>query len=269
MNSPGDAKTAEFLLSTATVMIGPQASVMALDPVDHSIGLVKNVMAEYNPTFVELTQGITAQTVMSVNTASQSKVSAEVYEFNATNLAYGAGLDGSTMSTPTVLKTYVLETAIAAGGASIVLATGKGADWVPGNYGVLADTTQPDRVHVFKVASVATDTLTIEADYAIPTTGGDETWSTTTSVIYFVNAIGVGGQISQPTFGVKIVGVMPDNGEPVTLIFPKVKITKGLSLSFQTKDFSNMPFEFQPYALLPTDPFYADFGSKTWKVLRR
>ncbi|MGH6957626.1 MAG: hypothetical protein ACREEW_13255 [Caulobacteraceae bacterium] len=269
MNNPGDAKTAEFLLSTATLMIGPQADVMALNPTDHSLGLVKNVTAEYSPTFVELTQGITAQTVMSVNTASQSKISAEVYEYNATNLAYGAGLDGSTVSTPNPLKSYALETAIAGGGVSVALVAGKGADWAIGNYGVLADTTQPDRIHVFKVSGIATDTLTVDAAYAIPTTGGDDAWPVATTVIYLVNSIGVGGVVAQPTFGAKIVGVMPDNGEPVTLIFPKVKITKGLSLAFQTKDFSSMPFELQPYALLPTDPFYADFGSKTWKVLRR
>lgn len=267
MNNPGDAKSAEFLLSTATLMIGPQSAVMALNPTDHSVGLVKNVMAEYNPTFVELTQGITAQTVMSVNTASASKISAEVYEYNAMNLAYGAGLDGSTYAPNTT--SFVLETAITAGGATIVLPTGDGATWTAGDYGILADTTQVDRIHVFKVTSVSADTLTLETDYAIPATGGDELWPISTTIVYQVNAIGVGGQTSQPTFGAKIVGVMPDNGEPVTLVFPKVKITKGLSLSFQTKDFSNMPFELQPYALLPSDPFYADFGSKTWRVLRR
>jgi hypothetical protein len=265
--NPGDAKTAEFLLSTATVMIGPQASVMALNPTDHSIGLVKNVMAEYNPTFVELTQGITGQTVMSVNTNSQSKVTCEVYEHTAANLAYGAGLDGS--SFVQITTQYVLQTAIPTGGTAVVLATDKGDDWSVGAYGVLASISSPDRIHVFKVASITTDTLTLDAAYSIPVSGGDETWTTADTTIYRVNSIGVGGQTSQPTFGAKIVGVMPDNGEPVTLIFPKVKITKGLSMAFTTKDFANMPFELTPYQLLPSDPFFADFGAKSWKVLRR
>lgn len=252
------AITSQFLLSTATLMVGPSSKVMELSPALHSLGLVKNVQVTTTPKFVELTQGVNSQTVFSVNTELASKVSAEVYEYTAKNLAYGAGIDASTGYDPIATGPYVLQTAITVGGASIVLATGKGADWLAGDFGVIADTATPDRLHVFKVLSIATDTLTLVAAYAMPTTSA---FTTTGTTIYKVNNILVGSNPLNPTFGVKLVGIMPATGEPVTLIFPKVRIVKGMDLNFQTNDFTNMPFEFSPYALLPADPYYATFGS--------
>jgi hypothetical protein len=92
---PGESKTTEFLLSQATIMVGPQAKVFELTPALHGIGLVKNVQVTADIGFVELTQGLANQTVSSVNNMINTKISAEVYEYTARNLAYGAGLDAS------------------------------------------------------------------------------------------------------------------------------------------------------------------------------
>lgn len=262
----GEAKTSEFLLTTATVMIGPRDKVMELTPDEHSIGLVKNVQANAETGFTELTQGIQAQVVASVNTSNQTRISAEVYEYTARNIAYGAQLDGTDTKYDQITEQYALATAITTGGVSVALTAGSGADFSPGDFLVLQDLNAPDRVHVGKVASITTDTLTLAAAYAMP---ADAAFAIATTAVFRVNALKIGSVAKQPVYGMKMVGLLPESGQPVTLVFPKVKITKGMNLAFQTDNFSNMPFEFTPYALLPADPFYSDFGSlKSWMLLR-
>lgn len=264
----GEAKTNDFLLSTATVMIGPPSKVMELTPAQHSVGLIKNVQASSDPQYTELTQGVEALVVASVQTGTQSKITGEIYEFTARNIAYAAGVDATGAAYDPVTDSFQLKTAIASGAANatIPLNAGDGAKWAADDWGVIQDTVAGDRLHVFKVASVANDTLTLAAGYSIPAA---EAYGLATTVIYKVRSIGVGGKPAQPVFGVKMVGLLPGSGEPITLIFPKVKVTKGLSLSFQTDNWQNMPFEMTPYSLLPTDPFYADFGKDQFKVMRR
>jgi len=265
---PGEARTSEFLLSSATVMIGPQAKVMELTPALHSVGLIKNVQVSAELGFTELTQGVQNQAVSSVNNSVQTRIGGELYEYTARNIAYGAGLDAGGAAYDTLTTQYALNAAIAAGaGTSIALASG-GTDFTAGDFIVLQDTTIPDRVFIGKVASVATNTITLATGYGF--TAENTGWAVATTVAYKVRRVQVGSVAKQQRFGAKLVGILPESGEPVTLIFPKVAITKGLGFSFQTENFSNMPFEFTPYALVSTDPFYADYGAmKTWSVLRR
>lgn len=264
----GEAQTSDFLLSTATVMVGPPAKVFELVPETHSVGLIKNVLASSEPTFSELTQGVENVVVASAQTGTQSRISGEVYEYTARNIAYAAGADATGQEYDPSTDEFTLATAVTSGSATSTLAltAGSGAKWAAGDWGVIQDKNNPDRLHPFKVASIATDTLTLKTGYAIPT---GQAYATADSVVYKVHAIGVGPKRVQPVFGVKMVGLLPSTGEPVTMIFPKVKITKGLSLSFQTDNWQNMPFEMTPYALLKTDPFYADFGRDQFKVMKR
>lgn len=265
---PGEAKTSEFLLSTATVMIGPQAKVMELTPALHSVGLIKNVQVSTELGFTELTQGVQNQVVSSVNNSVQNRIGGELYEYTARNLAYGAGLDGGDGGFDTLTTQYALTSAVAAGvGSTIALASG-GTDFAAGDFVILQDTLIPDRVFIGKVASVSINTLTLATGYTF--TAENTGWLVASTVAYKVRRVQVGSVAKQQRFGAKLVGILPETGEPITLIFPKVAITKGLGFSFQTENFSNMPFEFMPYALVSTDPFYADYGAmKTWSVLRR
>lgn len=264
----GEAKTGDFLLSTATVMIGPSAKVMELTPSLHSVGLIKNVLASSDPQYTELTQGVEALVVASAQTGSQSRITGELYEFTARNLAYASGVDATGTNYDPSTDQMTLNTALTGVSASstIVLGSGQGAKFSPNDWGVIQDNTVGDRLHVFKVATIATDTLTLAAGYSVPT---GQAYTTTGTTIYKVRPIDVGPKTAQPTFGVKLVGILPNSGEPITLIFPKVKVTKGLSLGFQTDNWQNLPFEMTPYALLPSDPFYSDFGKAQFKVLKR
>lgn len=258
MPAPGIAKTSAFMLSTATVMLGPVADLHKLNALDHSIGLVKNFQMTADPQYIELTQGISNNVVMSVKNAEGIKASMEVYEFSNRNLAYAAGLDGSGVA----FDQAAAPVAISAASTSTTLKVGSDitTEYAVGDY-IFAQKGLEDVVHIGKVKTIAfatgTTTITLETGFEIPASlsfgVGDR--------IGKVKKISVGGQTFQTELAAKIVGILPKDGKPFTIMLPKVKVTKGLSAAFQSDNFSNMPFEFTPYAGLPGDPFYAEYGA--------
>lgn len=266
MPAPGIAKTSKFVLSTATVMLGPLADLHKLNSIDHSIGLVKNFQMTADPQYIELTQGIANDVVMSVKNANGIKASMEVYEFSLRNLAYAAGLDGSGVAYDAISTTYNISA------ASTTTTVKVGSDItsaLAANDFIFIQKGTEDVVHIAKVASVAfatgTTTVTLAAGFEIPaslTFGVGDRFGK-------VKRIDIGGQTFQTELAAKVVGILPKDGTPFTIMFPKVKITKGLAASFQSDNFSNMPFEFTPYAGLPGDPFYSEYGAASTILLPR
>jgi hypothetical protein len=90
----GEARSIDFLVGTATIMLGLPADLRDFRPETHSIGLVKNVKLMAEATYIELTQGIRNSVVHSVKTGEPVRASAEVYEFNAANWSYALGFSG-------------------------------------------------------------------------------------------------------------------------------------------------------------------------------
>ena len=80
--------------------------------------------------------------------------------------------------------------------------------------------------------------------------------------VHKANLIPVGSAEAQPTLGAKIVGILPEEKKPITIIIPKLRITNGFSVGFQTDQYGNMPFEFTPFEQIPSDPLYNDYGDK-------
>lgn len=76
------------------------------------------------------------------------------------------------------------------------------------------------------------------------------------------NLIPVGSAEAQPTLGAKVVGILPEGKTPITLIIPKLRITNGFNMGFQTDQYGNMPFEFTPFEQIPSDPLYKEYGDK-------
>lgn len=80
--------------------------------------------------------------------------------------------------------------------------------------------------------------------------------------VHKANMIPVGSAEPQPTLAAKVVGIMPEDKTPVTIIFPKIRITNGFNLSFQTDQYGNMPYEFTPFEQVPSDPLYEKYGDQ-------
>lgn len=227
----GEAQTSSFVLGTATVMVGPRADVFKLTPDEHSIGLVKNFTLTAEPSYLDLTQGVRNTIVYSVMTGFPVRATMEVYEFTSKNLMYGLGLDGTSFEAMPAATT---------GGAAPTAFPAAPADkwWV-------VQENQFGRDLVFAGKS----------GEAIPGPMG----FTAAARVRQMNMVPVGKKDEQPFLGAKIVGILPENNEPVTVILPKVRIQKGFTMAFTTDNYSNMPFEMTPFDLTASDPHYATF----------
>lgn len=241
----GEAKSEVFMLGTATVMIGPMADVFDLTPLDHSVGLVKNVTITSEPSYTDLTQGVKNSIVYSVMTNNAVRASMEVYEYTSRNLAYSLGVEGGKL-TPVEVATTI-SAATTSGATSITVTSATGI--TVGSWIVIGE---GDNLVVRQVTAIATNALTVRAIPGVLLAG---------TRVRAASNIAVGSKANQPFFGVKIVGVDAGN-RPITLILPKVRITNGFSLAFASDDYGNLPFELTLMDLVPTDALYAQFSDK-------
>lgn len=259
----GLAKTDRFQFSTATICVGPQADQLKLNAADHSIGLVKNVIIDANPTSIELTQGLQNDVVFSANNSMQLKCSAEVYEFTAKNLAYGLSLDATGVNSFKAAPAAVPLTApVAAAATSVTVDTDVTTDFPAGSWGFLQEGTD-DQVHLFKVISAvfsSSSTVITFTGYPVPT---GMSFTTAAGRIGKVNKIDADPNASNASVAVRIIGTLISDKRPIMLHFPKVKILKGFSMRFTSDGFGNLPFEFTPYTPVATDPGYSlDFKQR-------
>lgn len=263
----GNAKTGNFFLSTATVMIGPKADLYKLNTDAHSIGLVKNFAMQTDPQFLELTQGIANDVVASAKTAHGASASMEVYEYTLRNLAYAAGIDGSGASfdvSPGVIG--LTDAALAAAATTITVGSDITTGLSSGDY-IYIQKGDDDYVHIAKLSAnptfaTAKTTLTF-AGFPVPVGMTFPIGSR----VGKLRAVDVGGNSLQAELAAKVVGVTPKDKKPFIILFPKVKITQGLNLSFASDNWSNMPFGFTPYVLTADEPLYSDFGDKVARIL--
>lgn len=253
---PGLAKSNEFMLGTATVMIGPVEDLYDLNPTDHSIGLVKNFVATSEPSYTELTQGVKNTIVFSVMTANPVRCTMEAYEYTAANLLYALGLDGS--STPAQTVETAVNGAVDGGSPQ---ATDFDVDSATGL--TIGDTIMiiqgDDDFIIRTITNVAGSTITV--DNALPDIADN-------SVVKKVTPVDIGSKDEQPFFAAKIAGKFASGEEAVVLI-PKIRITKGFNLSFVSDNYGNLPLEFTVYDLVPTDTFYEDFGGAQARLYRK
>lgn len=255
--------TNQFNIGVSTVMIGPMKDVKNLTPEEHSIGLIKNFSLTSEVNEVTLTQGLRNTQVDSQVTGVTTRLSMEVYEYTAKNLAYAAQLSGENF---TLTGNYALKTAITGGDSatSVVLKNVPSAsqsDLAAGDTIAVQVTGEKDydKVYLATVASASWEsdsqeddsigTLTVTLTSAIPSG-----WNfAVDDKVFFVNMIPVGSDEPQPYYGVKIVGILPNGNEPVTIICPKAKVSAGFNIGFTTDNYGNMPFEFTPYDLTKQD----------------
>lgn len=254
----GEAQTTSFMLGTATVMLGAQDQLYNLEG-DASIGLVKNFLVSAAPTFVELTQGIQNSLVFSVKTANPVTATMEVYEYTAANLAYAAGLDGSTYSTEVA-------------GASTVATAGTGSAQTPSplldlvavtefSPGDVIQIGEADDILIRKVASIDATSKALTLDHGI-----NKVIPVGTPVSK-VSMVGINSKTVQPFLAAKIAGQLAD-GTNMTLLLPKVRITKGFSVAFKSDAYGNLPFEFSIYDQVAADPFFADFAGDRARIFK-
>lgn len=259
---PGLANTNDFMLGTATVMLGPVEDLYNLNPTEHSIGLVKNFTASSAPAYTELTQGVKNTVVHSVMTSNPVTCSMEAYEYTAKNLSYSLGLEGADTVAPFTVETTVSVT-FSAGSPGTLIDVADKTGFAAGDFIMILKNTEDD--FIVRKLTAATDASphdTLTVDVAI-----EETLAVGAK-IRKVNMISVGSKEDQPFFAAKIAGKLA-NGDEVVILIPKVRIVKGFSLNFTTQNYANLPLELTVYDLVPTDDFYADFGGDQARLYKR
>lgn len=255
----GMALTNKFMLGAATIMIGPQADLFNLTRTNHSLGLVKNFQLQTNPTFAELTQGVKNTLVYSVLNGHTATGSAEVYEYSPKNIAYMAQLNGTSVTPVTAQQTTLSAAVTGSSGSpattfSVTSATGFAQnDWI-----IIEDPAFPDDAIVRQIGSIATNVIT-------PTQNIQRNLSNA-SVVKKMNFTGIASKADVPFYSAMVVGRLAD-GSDLALALPKIRITGGLNVQFQTNDYGNMPLEFSIYDLVPSDPNYSVFGSTPAAIL--
>lgn len=250
----GEARTDNFMLGTATLMLGPLARLMALG-VDDSVGLVKNVKLMGEPTNAELTQGVRNSLVHSTMTGNPLSITAEVYEYSLKNLMYSASLDGGSLVVPADASTttgapYVAPTNPAILGANSITLT-DAANYAAGET-ILIQSGQRDQIFARRVVSKASNVVTM--DYGLPVAVANG------SPVKKVTQVAIGTQDEPPYLAAKLIGELA-NGKQVTILIPKVKVSSGLNLAFQTDNYQNMGWELKVFDQIVSDPFYGDFAA--------
>lgn len=258
----GEARSIDFLVGTATIMLGLPADLRNFRPETHSIGLVKNVKLMAEATYIELTQGLRNSVVHSVKTGEPVRASAEVYEFNASNWSYALGFSGYNVGIPALnagSATITTVEALVPSGDILAPADVTGYDdftlstvtnFAVGDY-VLIQVGYNDVVVPRRITTIAGSVITVDApikNVAFPA-------GVTVNKCLVVP---VGRKSEQPFLAAKIVGNMAD-GREIAIEIPKLRITKGFDITFQTSDYTNMPFEFAVYDQIPADNQYARF----------
>lgn len=243
----GEARSINFAVGTATIMLGAPADLRNFTPTTHSIGLVKDVKIMAEASYIKLAQGVRNSIVHSIKTGEPVSMGASIYEYNAKNWTYALGFAGYDVAL-TAASTNVT-TALAANPAgedTVDVATA--ASFNVGDY-VMIQVGTDDEVYPRRVAAKTTTSLTFDVDLvdiAIPLG----------ATVRKCTIVPIGRKSEQPFLAAKIVGSMADNVE-VCIEIPKLRVTKGFDLTFQTSDYANMPFEFDVYDLVPADPQYA------------
>lgn len=246
----GEAQSINFAVGTATIMLGAPADLRNFTPATHSIGLVKDVKIMAEASYIKLTQGVRNSVVHSIKTGEPVSMGAAIYEYNAKNWTYALGFAGYDVAL-TAASTNVT-TALAANPAGEdTVEVANVAGFNIGDY-VMLQVGTDDRVYPRRISNKTTGsptTLVFDADFvniAIPLG----------ATVRKCAIVPIGRKSEQPFLAAKIVGSMADNVE-VCIEIPKLRVTKGFDLTFQTSDYANMPFEFDVYDLVPADPQYA------------
>lgn len=247
----GEAKTTALMLGTATVMLGDPVDLFNFAPSTHSIGLVKNFNLTVDQSYTELTQGVQNQVVFSVKTGNKVMATMEAYEYTGKNLTYALGMEGFSAAAEVTASTTVVSATLT--DLTVISSTGITA----GNY-IKIQTGTNDRVFIRKVVNVNVSgtppvhVITVAALPSAPAQG---------ATVAKMNVIPLSPTSScNDTFvAAKIVGTLADCSE-VVILLPKVKVTKGFNLAFNSNDFQNMPLELTVYDLLSSDDHYAAFA---------
>ena len=273
-----NVNTNAFMLSSATMMIAPAftTDVFTLNPTDNSVGMVRDITIPVESSQIELRNGITQTIVDSKRSNVSVTIGATIYEFTAKNLLYASALYGSG---PVTVKRGTLKTTVTGGAGATSLVVN--SDPIPGQTDsaitaigdipsgstILIQRVGGQQDYVFPTKATAATTVagsdytvTVAAPYNVPTgmsfPAGSRVW--------IVSPVQIASLDADDLYGVKVTGTLSNYDRPVTVVFPKVRMTQGFNLSFTETEYGGMPWQMQPLLLTASEATgrLADIGTR-------
>lgn len=249
MSQFGAPRTRKFKIGTSEVRLGPLSRANKLVPSD-SIGLLDTVTVEIAQESVDLEGGFPKTLVDTAITRQTGQVTAALREFSRRNINVMLG-NGVSGTNPVDVET-TLASATLADATSMPVAVGSGANLEIGDILVVYPESQPDRVSVVRVLSVASDTVTLD-----PGTPLLFAYAAGTK-IYVSHAVPIGGVSTTKYMSCDIFQQERSSGRPVGFKFWKVAISSGMSMQQGTDDFASTDLVLK--IMLPASAEYEDGG---------
>jgi hypothetical protein len=229
----GAPQTTKFQIGTAEVRIGSMASAMRLTQA-HSVGLIDNVTVEIAQDSVDLEGGFPRSPVDTAIVRRNGTVTATLREYSRKNIKLMMG-EGVAGAEPSDEKTLIV-TNLAAAGASFDVSGGDGTMFVTGDLWVIYPDGRPEEITVVRILSVATDTVTLDADTpALHTYDG----TSETINIYKAQEVGIGAIQTTNYFACQVLQVERKTGRPVGFEIWKATIASGMTLGSNAEDFAS------------------------------
>lgn len=259
-------KTKNFMLAVATVMLGPRELLMALNPEEHSIGLVKNYTVSVDRSSTDLTSGVQNDLVFSMVTQSDTRSTMEVYEYTAKNMAYGLGLFGYDLTEEDEGEPYVLTYAgVNNSDKTHELSVAINNDGQTLDVGSEVSIRYPDNDNI--IIAKVTDASTLAAGTLVVSCDIGAEVIPKGAVVQAVTILELGSTEEQAELAAKVTGQLAD-GTWVTILNPRVRMTSSFSAAFSSENYGNMPFEWRNLKVLPGEDFYADFKGMSGKLAK-
>lgn len=250
MSQFGAPKTKKFKIGTSEVRLGPMTRANKLTPAD-SIGLLDTVTIEITQESVDLEGGFPKTLVDTAITKQTGQVTAAMREYSRRNIniMLGNGVGAvEPVDVGTAIASAVLKDAV-----SVPVTAGTGADLEVGDILVIYPESMPDRVSCVRVASVATDVVSLDPgtpllfDYAAGTK------------IYVSHAVPIGGVATTEYMACEVFQQERATGRPVGFKFWKVAIASGMNMQQGTEDFASSDLTLK--ILLPAAAEYGSGGA--------
>jgi hypothetical protein len=225
--SLGAPVTNKFQIGTAELRVGPMTSAMKLLQAN-SVGLVDSCSVTIGQESVDLEGGFPKQLMDSAVVRQTAEVSTVLREYSRRNLKMAIG-DGVTTAVADVATT--VGTAASAAATSLIVASGTGIS--ASDLVVAYPVNTPETVQIVRVASIATNTLTL--DTATPLL-----FDLAVGAVVFVAKQVAIGAVSQTNYmSASIVQKENSSGRPLVWNFWKASISGNLEYATNASDFAS------------------------------
>lgn len=222
----GKPLTDKLPIGSCEVRVAPMSRAMRQEPSD-SVGLVDNASWVVSQQSVDKKGGFPKTLVASAIVEQSSEITATLSEYCRRNIALllGGGVVESTADVATTVSASAVEGATA-------LTVASATDIVAGSMVVAYPSNMPENVQVLRVASVATNTLTLDSDTPLlfdVSTG---------TVVFLAQPLAVGAVTQTQYFSVQLLQSENSTGRPIPITFWKCAIAGDFTMANNTEDFA-------------------------------